>query len=224
MFSRARAALLAAEFIGTTILVMVAIVLTETTGVSYFIGTSLAVTLAVLVLTFGAISGAHFNPALTFGMWTARRIGSLRAVTYIAAQMLGGLAAWQLYQYFTDKDIPAKAVNYSTSMWLAEAVGTFILALGFTAAVTRMLDSITSAVMIGGALFVGIMIAATASAAYLNPAIALGLRGWGTVYVLGPLVGGLLGVNVYSLLFAPAAVALPAPTRAGISRTRAGRK
>jgi glycerol uptake facilitator-like aquaporin len=223
MFNRARAAVLVAEYIGTATLVMVALVLTETTGVSYFIGTSLAVTLAVLFLVFGSISGAHLNPALTFGMWTARRIGTLRAVSYIAVQMLAGLTAWQLYQYFTDKNIPAKAVTYSTSMWLAEAVGTFILALGFTAAMTRLMDSLSSAVAIGGAFFVGIMIAATSSAAYLNPAISLGLRGWGTVYILGPLVGGLVGVNLYSLLFAPAMVVKPAASRAGISRTRGSR-
>jgi glycerol uptake facilitator-like aquaporin len=224
MFSRARAAVLAAEYIGTATLVMVALVLTETTGVSYFIGTSLAVTLAVLVLIFGSISGAHLNPALTFGMWTARRITTLRAISYIAMQLLAGLTAWQLYQYLTDKNIPAKAVSYSTSMWLAEAIGTFILAIGFTAALTKKLDAISSGVVIGGALFVGIMIAATASAAYLNPAIAIGLRGWGTVYVLGPLVGGLVGVNLYSLLFAPSSMTWPTVPRAGISRTRAPRK
>jgi aquaporin Z len=203
MINRARAAVLAAEFIGTATLVMVAMVLTQTTGVSYFIGTSLAVTLAVLVLVFGAVSGAHFNPAITFGMWTARRIGTLRAVSYIAAQLLGGLAAWQLFQYFTDKDVPAKAVTYSTQMWLAEAVGTFVLALGFAAAATRRFDALSAAVTYGAAFFVGIMIAATSSAAYLNPAIAMGVRGWGTVYVLGPLVGALLAVNLYTLLFAP---------------------
>lgn len=203
MFSRARAAVLAAEYIGTATLVMVALVLTETTGVSYFIGTSLAVALAALVLVFGAISGGHFNPAITFGMWTARRISTLRAVTYVAAQLLGGMTAWQLYQYFTDKNIAAKAVTYSTPMWLAEAVGTFVLALGFASAASRMFDALSSAIVYSASFFVGIMIAATASAAYLNPAISLGLRGWGTVYVLGPLVGGLVGINLYTLLFSP---------------------
>jgi glycerol uptake facilitator-like aquaporin len=60
------------------------------------------------VLAFGGVSGAHVNPAITFGTWTARRIGTLRAISYIAAQLLGGLAAWQLYQYLVDKPVAAK--------------------------------------------------------------------------------------------------------------------
>jgi glycerol uptake facilitator-like aquaporin len=200
LFNRSKIASLGAEFFGTAILVMVAIVLTETTAVSYFVGTSVALTLAVVYMLFGSISGGHFNPAITFGMWTARRIASLRAVSYIAAQMLGGLAAWQLYQYFTDKPLIARTVTYSTPMWLAEAVGTFVLAVGLTAAITRRFDALQSALTYGASLFVAVMIAATASAGFVNPAVALGVRSWGTVYVLGPLVGALVGVNLYSWL------------------------
>jgi hypothetical protein len=76
-----------AEFFGTGILVMVALILGQTTAVSYFIATSLAVTAAAVYLLFNVVSGAHTNPAITFGMWTARRIGTLRGVSYIAAQL-----------------------------------------------------------------------------------------------------------------------------------------
>jgi glycerol uptake facilitator-like aquaporin len=202
-FNRAGVGAVFAEFLGTATLVSVALVLTETTAVSYFIATSLAVTLTVIVLAFGGASGAHVNPAITFGTWTARRISTLRAISYIAAQLLGGLAAWQLYQYLVDKPLAAKTVHFDTRIWVAEMVGTFILALGFTAAVTRVFDALQSAVVYSAALFVGIIVASVGSAAFLNPAMALGLRSWGTVYILGPLVGGVLGVNLYYLLFAP---------------------
>jgi hypothetical protein len=43
------------------------------------------------------------------------------------------------------------------------------------------------------------------AAGYLNPAVALGSRSFDWVYVLGPLVGGLVGVNLYTYLFAPTA-------------------
>jgi aquaporin Z len=197
--------------------VSVALVLTETTAVSYFIATSLAVTLMVIVLAFGGVSGSHVNPAITFGMWTARRIGTLRAVAYIAAQMLGGLAAWQLYQYVANKQVAARTVHFDTHIWVAELVGTFILALGFTAAISRVLDALQSAVVYSAALFAGIILASVGSAGFLNPAMALGLRSWGTVYILGPLLGGLLGVNVYYLFFAPA------ETRFGLSALRGRR-
>jgi aquaporin Z len=216
-FNRAGVGAVLAEFIGTATLVSVALVLTETTAVSYFIATSLAVTLTVIVLVFGGVSGAHVNPALTFGMWTARRIGTLRSVAYIAAQLLGGLAAWQLYQYLVDKPVAAKTVHFDTRIWVAEMVGTFILALGFTAAISRVLDALQSAIAISAALFTGVIVASVGSAGFLNPAIALGLRSWGTVYVLGPLVGALLGVNIYYLFFAPA------ETRFALRSFRTGR-
>jgi len=159
------------------------------------------------------VSGGQFNPAITFGMWTARRIGTLRGVSYVAVQLLGGLAAWQLYQYMTGRALPAKTVTYSTPMWVAEVVGTFVLALGITAAITRGFDMLQGGLAYGASFFAGIMIAAVASAAYLNPAIALGVRSWSAVYVLGPLVGGLIGVNVYSWLLAgPAKGAWRRPT------------
>jgi aquaporin Z len=217
VLTRAGVAPVLAEFLGTATLVSVALVLTETTAVSYFIATSLAVTLMVIVLAFGGVSGSHVNPAITFGMWTARRIGTLRAVAYIAAQMLGGLAAWQLYQYVANKQVAARTVHFDTHIWVAELVGTFILALGFTAAISRVLDALQSAVVYSAALFAGIILASVGSAGFLNPAMALGLRSWGTVYILGPLLGGLLGVNVYYLFFAPA------ETRFGLSALRGRR-
>jgi aquaporin Z len=206
MFTRPQIATVVAEFLGTATLVMVALIMSQTTAVSYFIGTSLAVTLAVLVLFFGNISGAHFNPALTFGMWTARKIGTLRGVLYVGAQLLGGLAALELFQYLVGRDLPAKNLAFNTPMWLAEVVGTAILAVGLAAVVSKGMDAVSSAVTMGAAIFTGVIIAGTASAGYINPAIALGERSFNSVYVLGPLVGGLIGVNLYMMLMAPRAV------------------
>lgn len=191
----------AAEFLGAGFLVMVALILGQTTAVSYFIATSVAVAAAVVYMLFSVISGAHANPAVTFGMWTARKIGTLRGITYVAAQLLGGVASWQLFQYFTNNTLTAKSATFSTPVWLAEVVGTAIVAMAFTAALTRKFEALYSGLMVGAAYFAGIVIAATASAGYINPATALGSRAWSAAYVLGPLVGGLLGVNIYAYLF-----------------------
>ena len=201
MFSRPQISAVAAEFLGTATLVMVALILSQTTAVSYFIGTSLAAALAVIYMIFGSVSGAHVNPAITFGMWTARQISTLKAILYVAAQLLGGLAALELFQYFTNREMAAKNLAFNTPMWLAEVVGTAILAMALIAAIRKGFDTLQTAVVYGVSYFVGILIAATASAAYLNPAIALGERSWNAVYVLGPLVGGLIGINLYMLLF-----------------------
>jgi glycerol uptake facilitator-like aquaporin len=221
MFNKAKAAPVLAEFLGTSLLVMVALVLSETTAVSYFIATSLAVTLAVIVMLFGASSGAHVNPGITFGMWTARKISTIRGVAYIAAQLLGGLAAWQLYQYFTDKTMPVKNIVFSTNVMIAEVVGTAILAMAVAAIVVRKLDALQSALAAGTAIFAGIVVAATAGAGYINPAIALGERAWSSVYVLGPLVGGLIGVNLYAYFFGPET---PKLAKLKVTKSRSSKK
>ena len=50
-----------AEFLGTAVLVMVALILGQTTAVSYFIATSLGVTALVVYMLFSMVSGAHTN-------------------------------------------------------------------------------------------------------------------------------------------------------------------
>jgi len=187
MLNKQRIAMLGAEFLGASILAMVALVMTNTTSVTYFIATSVGVAWGLVYLMFGSI---------------ARKINTLRAVGYIAAQMLGGLAAWKLYEYLTDKSVPAQTVDFSTPIWLAEVIGTFILTLGIAAALSRKLDNLQTAAVFGTAVFIGMLVAATASAGLLNPALALGLHSWASVYVFGPLVGAVLGVNFYTMLFA----------------------
>jgi aquaporin Z len=192
-----------AEFFGTGLLVMVALVLSETTGVPYFIATSVAVTLALAYVLFGGVSGGYFNPAITLAMWTARRVTTIRGISYIAAQFLGAAGSWQLYQYLTNHTLAVKTTAWSTPMFVGELVGTAILAMGLTAALMRRLDTLTTALAYGASFFAGILVAATASAGYLNPATALAIRNFNAIYILGPAVGAIVGVNLYMYLLAP---------------------
>lgn len=212
--NRTNATPLLGEFLGTATLVLVALALSEITSVSYFVATSVAATLGVVYMMFSGLSGAHINPAITFGMWTARRVGTVRAVTYIIAQLLGGFVSWQLYQYFTDHTLQSRSVNWDWRVLIAEAVGTLVLSMGFAAAISRGFTLLESGLTYATSLFVGIMIAATAAAGFLNPAVALGLRSFDWVYILGPLVGALVGINLYGYLFAPATARVSAASRA----------
>lgn len=70
-----------------------------------FVGVSLAFGLSVLTMAYavGHVSGGHFNPAVTIGLWAARRFDNPRDVlAYLAAQVVGGLLAggaiWGLYR------------------------------------------------------------------------------------------------------------------------------
>src|ERR1700742_3077580 len=65
-----------------------------------FVGVSLAFGLSVLTMAYavGPISGGHFNPAVTVGLFMARRIPVSEVLPYIAAQVGGAIAgAWILY-------------------------------------------------------------------------------------------------------------------------------
>lgn len=196
-----------AEFLGAAILTMTFLIMAGYAAFPFYVGLSAAIALALVYVLFGKVSGAHANPAVTFGLWTARKVPTLRAIVYIASQMLGGLAAWQLFQYITSRPLAASSAEFSGPVLVAEVVGTAILAGGLCAALKSGYDTFQTAVAYGTALFVGLIIAALALTSsqgfvgYINPAVALGVRHWGTAYVFGPLLGALIGVNLYYWLF-----------------------
>src|SRR5512133_1375564 len=65
------------------------------------------ITLAVAISAFGALSGGHFNPAVTFGLAIAGRHPWARVPTYWIAQLVGGLAAGFALRYVFDSAIAA---------------------------------------------------------------------------------------------------------------------
>src|SRR6059058_3555224 len=60
-----------------------------------FVGVSLAFGLTVLTMAYavGHISGGHFNPAVTVGLWSAGRCANHHVVPYIVAQVIGAILA-----------------------------------------------------------------------------------------------------------------------------------
>lgn len=85
-----------AEFFGTFVLVFGGVGSAVLAGAKIgFAGIALAFGLSLLamVYTIGPISGCHINPAVTFGVFLARRIGAKDAVGYVIAQILGAILA-----------------------------------------------------------------------------------------------------------------------------------
>ncbi len=220
MTVRSRIATLVAEFLGTAVLATVAINVSRSQiGIGYFVAFAVGLTLALLVLLFGKVSGAHANPAVTIGLWTVRKIGTVQALAYLAVQMLGGLAAWQLANYWVGQEITQ--IAGSTFDWrvlIAEAVGAFVFTFAIAAAVFEDgLELSRKAALIGGGLFLGTIAASLASNAILNPAVALANQSWGRAYIFGPIIGGVVGMNLYVLLFASTASLLPRRKAAVVS-------
>lgn len=203
MFGRQKIAALVAEFLGAGVLTLLVLsVQRSTIGVPFFVALAAGLTVAVMMFAVGGTSGGHFNPALTIGMWTARRVTTLRMIVYVAAQMLGAWAAYGLYTYYVHNSLQSVGGHYTGRILIAEAVGTGIFAFAWAAVYFQRFSLAVRSSVSGLAYTVGIISASAASIGLLNPSLALGVRAWvWTTYVLGPVVGAIIGVNLYHLLF-----------------------
>lgn len=228
MFGRRKIAMLVAEFLGTGVLTLVFLsVQRSTIGVPYFIALAAGLAAAMAVFVVGQNSGAHLNPAVTLAMWTARKVGTLTGLLYIVVQLLGAWAAYGLYTYFVNSSFQPIGGNYTGRVLVAEAVGALVLGLGWAAAAYNVWLNSTKAAVVGISYALGIVVAAAAGLGIANPAVALGVRawdvwgsmGWGT-YVLGPVLGAVIAVNLYGLMFAPTA-ALAADSAAAAAPAKA---
>lgn len=211
MVSRKQIAVLVAEFIGTAVLALVMLSVQHSVlNLQYFVALAAGLALAVLVSTFSDNGPASFNPALTIGMWTVRQISTLRAVAFLIAEMLGAWAAYGLYTFFIKSTLQPIGGAYDGRILIAEATGAFVLSMAYAAAVFNGYGNAKKAATVGVAYTAAIILAASATIGIINPAIAFSMRafdvfgsmGW-TTYALGPVLGAVIGFNVYALLFAP---------------------
>jgi glycerol uptake facilitator-like aquaporin len=127
--------------------------------------------LAVLILVFGPISGAHFNPAVTLAFALRAGLPWSTAAVYIIAQVLGGIAGvWMAHLMF---ELPvwqfSITVRTGPGQWLAEAVATFGLLLTIFGCVWRRPDSVAYAV----GLYITAAYWFTASTSFANPAVTV---------------------------------------------------
>lgn len=207
MFGRKMVAALVAEFLGTGALTLVILNIQHSDlAIQYFVSLAAGLAVAVLTFVFARSSGANFNPAITLGLWTARRLSTVTAFLYIVFQFLGAFGAYHLFLYFanTSKITPIGG-HYTGRILITEAIASGFFAFCYVAVLAKRYTQATRAAFTGVAYSTGVYIASAAALGLLNPAVALGARAWvwGT-YVLGPVIGGIVGINLYTLLFAEA--------------------
>lgn len=211
MTTRQKVAMSVAELMGVTVLTMAVYSMVARTSFPLFGGLAAGVTLGLLVHTIGNVSGAHVNPAITLGLWSIRKVKTLPALVYIACQMLGGLAAWGLINYFLGSSIESIANKFELKVLVAEGVGALVFGFGVASAVYQKYEGTKLAFTVGASLTIGVLVASLGSNGVLNPAVALGLQSWNWAYAAGPIVGSILGMNLYAVLFAPESLySLPA--------------
>ncbi len=185
-----------AEFLGAFLLTVAFL---EMQGNPLFVGFSLV----GVVLIVGGVSGAHVNPAVTFGAWVTRKMTWVYALGYILAQLIGASVAFLVLNTFLHNNGATSAQLAAGSpalfhaatitagkewyVFFAELFGTTILATGVATALRVRRNKLASAFSAGFALLVALYIAMslttvllTASGVnltFLNPAIALAANG-----------------------------------------------
>ena len=158
-----------------------------------------ALVLGLFVYSIGHISGSHINPAVTIGLWSIKKIKTNDAVYYILAQCIGaGVASFLVSDTL---GLAKLTVSGNVGIGAAELLGAFFFAFGIASVVYGKAPSIMSGVVVGGSLLLGISFAAMlGSNGVLNPAVALGIGSFNLMYLLGPIVGAILGMQAYKYI------------------------
>lgn len=222
---------LAAEFFGTFWLVFGgcgSAVLAATfpeSGIG-FAGVALAFGLTVLTMAYavGHISGGHFNPAVTFGLWAGGRFPARDIPGYVIAQIVGGIAAaFILYLIASGKaGFDASASGFAAngygehslggfSMWSAITIE-IVLTCGFLMVIHGATDKNAptgfAPIAIGLALTLIHLISIPVTNTSVNPArstaVALFQGDWALqqlwLFWIMPIIGGILGGIIYRTL------------------------
>ncbi len=173
------------------------------------------VVLAVLVSALGAVSGGHFNPAVTFGVWLAGKLVWHRAAAYVVAQLIGALLA-------------ALALRVIFSAAVSPSLGTPALGTGIDPVGGILVETVLTVILLTavfgtaidprapkiGGLAIGFAVAADIlmggpltgaamnPARWFGPAAATGMWDNWYVWIIGPLLGAAIVALAYRYLFA----------------------
>jgi MIP family channel proteins len=204
-----------AEFVGTFALVFVGGASIAAGGGLVGVALAHGIILAVMVSALMRISG-HFNPAVTVGFLAARRIEPMMAGVYIAAQILGAIAAAYALKTLLPAQLAAStrlggqsiALEISAGQAIGlEAIATFFLAFvifgtavdpkaprvaGFAIGLTIAADILAIGPFTGGSMN---------PARSFGPAVASGIFEAQAVYWIGPMLGAVAAALLYDTLF-----------------------
>ncbi|MDP6574343.1 MAG: MIP/aquaporin family protein [Rhodospirillales bacterium] len=164
--------------------------------------------LAVLILVFASISGAHFNPAVTVAFALRREISVGDALAYMAVQIIAGVIGVLAAHLMFDMALLQVSTTTRTgpSQWFSEGVATFGLVATILGTVRWRPEAVPYAV----GLFISAGYWFTASTSFANPAvtIARGLTdtfsgivpGHVPAFIVAQLAGAVLATAVFAWL------------------------
>jgi len=182
-------------------------------GVAVGFGFGLAVAIAAL----GQISGGHFNPAVSAGLAAARKFPPAEVIPYWIAQLVGGFLAVLAMAIVFDSDVTdalGTVPGPGMDDWGALVLELIATALFVMVILTCVADEkaawkgVMAPFLIGLVIFTAATTVGPASGGSFNPARSLdpvlynGEFGDIWIYIVGPLVGGILGGAIWGVLVA----------------------
>ena len=183
----------------------------------------------VLVYCTAGISGGHINPAVTFGLFLARKVSLVRAVMYMVAQCLGAICGVGLVKALQSSlynryggGANELQVGYSTGVGLgAEIIGTFVLVYTVFSATDPKRSArdshvpVLAPLPIGFAVFMVHLATIPITGTGINPARSLGAaviynneKAWDDQWIfwVGPFIGAALAAFYHQFILRAAAV------------------
>jgi aquaporin Z len=205
------------EYLGTFALVFAgtgAIIINDISGgVITHLGIGLVFGLIIMTMIYalGEVSGAHFNPAVSFGFWLARKLPSKELFSYICSQVLGALTASIFLRIIFPfhKSLGATMPHYISTggdFFLETLLTFFLMFVIIHVAQGALEKGLMAGVAIGGmvaleAIFAGPVTGASMNPARsLAPAIVSGQLDFLWIYVTAPFLGAALAVGSCSLI------------------------
>ncbi|MDH3660547.1 MAG: aquaporin family protein, partial [Alphaproteobacteria bacterium] len=127
--------------------------------------------LVVLILMFGPISGAHFNPAVTLSFLVQGKVAAGDATAYIVTQIAAGiLGAWAAHLMFEEPVfMVSEKIRTGGGQWVAEIIATFGLVATILACIRHRPETVPYAV----GLYITAAYWFTASTSFANPAVTI---------------------------------------------------
>lgn len=197
------------EFIGTFIfLLVIGLCVIEPGGAGAMAPLAIGAILMVMVYAGGHISGGHYNPAVTLGVWMRGKCAAKEVLPYMLAQILGASAASLLAVKIKGSSLIVAAAPNTLNALIAEFIFTFAL-------VYVVLNTATSKKTAGNSYYglaIGFTLMAAAyaigniSGCAINPAVAVGLTIMGLsklsnlwIFIVANLAGGVLAAAIFKI-------------------------
>lgn len=169
--------------------------------------------LVVLILIFGAISGAHFNPAVSLAFVVRRELPPVTGAAFVGAQIAGGVAGTLCAHVMFAEPVVmlATAARTGPGQWIGEVVATF----GLVATILGCVRFRPEAVAYAVGLYITSAYWFTSSTSFANPAVTVARTLTDTfagiqpldapAFVLAQVAGALLATGLFAWLLRPTA-------------------